>query len=342
MRARGAGDGPHCLHGGVRHIASALMFAAWCCAFPAALAQQPSRACGCEVSKSTLAKYDRQLWLNQRDKTLAVKTHLPWGAPLDPAHAAHERLLIQRDYITGYDDELRVPVWTAHRLRAADLKKKRSRLECFRNDQRLPDAVAAFCTDYDEPVFDRGHLVPNSDMTMSQQAMINTYVFSNMTPQHCAFNRGIWQVFEGVVRSWVESRGTLYIITGSIFDGDGDGARDADVHAARMQSRNKKARVAIPTHIYKILVHKAGSDAIETIAVLLPNVPVKVPAAESESYLRSHIVSIDDVERLSGLTFFRSAAKEDRDAVAAAKAHKAASLWPVSGPWPSPLDGGCD
>jgi DNA/RNA endonuclease G (NUC1) len=38
-------------------------------------------------------------------------------------------------------------------------------------------------------VFDRGHMVPNASMERSLWAMINTYMFSNMTPQHPEFNR---------------------------------------------------------------------------------------------------------------------------------------------------------
>ena len=43
--------------------------------------------------------------------------------------------------------------------------------------------------------------------------------------QHDRFNRGIWARLEGYVRDWAEKKGTIYVITGAVFDRDGDGAR---------------------------------------------------------------------------------------------------------------------
>ena len=89
----------------------------------------------------------------------------------------------------------------AYRLRDSDIDEPQERTECFRRDVRIEeDDDAAFCTDYEEPTFDRGHMVPNADMTRSESAMINTYVFSNMAPQHDRFNRIIWQRLERYAR----------------------------------------------------------------------------------------------------------------------------------------------
>lgn len=82
------------------------------------------------------------------------------------------------------------------RLRDHDLAVPRDRTQCFRRDPRLATPAAAFCADYNEPIFDRGHMVPNADMERSEAAMINTYMFSNMVPQHDRFNQQIWAHFE--------------------------------------------------------------------------------------------------------------------------------------------------
>ena len=79
------------------------------------------------------------------------------------------------------------------------------------------------CGDYEEPTFDRGHMVPNADMVRSEAAMINTYMFSNMVPQHGRFNRQIWSRLERHVRDWAMTRENIYVVTGAIFDRDGNG-----------------------------------------------------------------------------------------------------------------------
>jgi len=90
-------------------------------------------------------------------------------------------------------------------------------------------------------------------MTGSTNAVLNSFLMSNMTPQYCQFNEGVWEMTENIVRLWAKERGTLYVITGSIFDRNGDRQRDADASAARMRSKNNKTRVAVPTAFYKII-----------------------------------------------------------------------------------------
>ena len=91
------------------------------------------------------------------------------------------------------------------------------RTECFRREPRLGRVGAPFCEDYDEPIYGRGHMVPNADMKRSEAAMINTYKFSNMVPQHGEYNRKIWDCLEGSVRDWARTKGEIYIIRWGYF-----------------------------------------------------------------------------------------------------------------------------
>jgi hypothetical protein len=76
---------------------------------------------------------------DSRRTQATVATHLPWGIPVQPPTATREHLLCQPDYLINYDDNLRVPIWTAYRLRFEDLKRKQTRLEAFRRDPRLEE-----------------------------------------------------------------------------------------------------------------------------------------------------------------------------------------------------------
>jgi DNA/RNA endonuclease G (NUC1) len=69
-------------------------------------------------------------------------------------------MIHQREWLTWYDDDLRIPIWVAYELTKSDAKKHLVRLDCFRKDPRLDDEVASVCADYDEPIFDRGHMIP--------------------------------------------------------------------------------------------------------------------------------------------------------------------------------------
>jgi DNA/RNA endonuclease G (NUC1) len=276
------------------------------------------------------ARGDKQFWLNKRDQQLSIERHLPWGVP-DQGNTYEQQVLAHRDYVIGYSPELRVPLWTAHRLDKKWLGKTKVRVNCFRRDPRINAPFASLPADYKEPVFDQGHLSPNGDMTRALYAVINSFVMSNMSPQFCQFNRGVWQILESIVRLWATDRGTVYVVTGTVFDWDGDGSPDAASAVKRMKSSDGKARVAIPSHMYKIILSQAHDGAVDTLAVMLPNDRTNVDGDNAVKYIADHITTIAQIEAITGLTFFAQAGSSTADAVAAMKSTKPGALWPHTG-----------
>jgi endonuclease G len=269
-----------------------------------ALAATPASAANCSAAERHEA--DRWLWLNARDRAASIAQNLPWGAPAPTGPVSNERQLVQRDYVIGYDADLRVPLWTAERVTGADLGKV-GRSDCFRRDVRLKSADASTPSDYSEPVFDQGHVTPSADMTMSKLAVHNSFIMSNMTPQYCQFNRGVWQILEEIVRRWAVQYGTLYVTSGSIFDRDGNSLRDPDDAAPRMASANGKSRVAIPSAFYKIVAVKGTNGTLETLSILLPNDQTDLDRAEAVAYLGRHVTSLARIAQLTGATLFPNA-----------------------------------
>ena len=260
------------------------------------------------------AAADKRLWLSQRDKDAAVRKHLLWGAPKATQPVTNEELLVQRDYVIDYDDDLRIPIWSAERIDARRLGKV-DRIDCFRQDPRLKAQIASSPSDYKEPIFDQGHMTPNGDMSLSTNAVVNSFLMSNMTPQYCQFNRGVWQIFETLVRHWAQDRKTVYVITGSILDQNGDGRRDEDAAAKHMKSSNGKQRVAILSHLYKIVASEQNGE-LESLAVVLPHDQTDVDGAEAIRYIASHVQSIEDIESVTGLKFFPNLDRRPRQAAA--------------------------
>lgn len=282
-----------------------------------------AQSCGCRVSDRKEAAYDALLNLDNSEAATAIATHLPWGISAPPVT---ERVLHQEHYITSYDTELRVPIWVAYRLRDDDLSVDRARTECFRRDPRLQSNEAAFCEDYDEPIFDRGHMVPNASMERTEAAMINTYMFSNMVPQHDEFNRGHWARLESHVRKWAERFGEIYVISGAIFDLDGDGQRDANIDARSVAPRN---RVAIPTHFYKIIIRDRPNEPVESMTFLLEHVDTSPDGAVAkDALLTQSLTTIDTIEALTGIDFLQSRQPNTGRSEAAIEGFRAVAMWP--------------
>lgn len=57
---------------------------------------------------------------------------------------------------------------------------------------------------------------PAADMAHSAEAMEETFLMSNISPQLPVFNRGIWKSLEKLVRDWGEKE-RIYIVTGPVF-----------------------------------------------------------------------------------------------------------------------------
>jgi len=246
---------------------------------------------------------DKLLFLNARDQKSSVEKHLPWGAPKSRSTAANKVLLVHWDYVIQYDEDHRVPLWTAYRLDARGLNRTPDRVNCFRQDPRVDSPKASLPGDYDEPQFDQGHLAPSEDMSHNLNQNINSFIMSNMAPQYENFNRVIWKRLETQIRTWAKTRRTVYVISGSVFDHDLDAKPDPASAAKRMKSRSGSKRVAIPSHFYKIVLYKCRDGSVEALTFMLPHDKASHTGAAGQKYLEKHITSIAKIDAVTGWQF---------------------------------------
>lgn len=284
--------------------------------------QQARKAgsCRCEVTKRFERSYDELLKLSARERRASTLKHLPWGVPINAPTATNEHLLRQEHYIINHDEDLLVPTWVGYRLTAADLETRRTRTQCFRSDPRLLLDATGTCFDYVHSGFDRGHMVPNADMTRSEAAMINTYMFTNMAPQTPNFNQQIWAHLEDRVRDWAKEYGEIYVVTGAIFDQDGDGQRDPDQNASHPKPGSP---VAVPTHFYKLIAFEVSDTEIELMCFLLDQSVLSPPGNQRDDFLNDSMVDLDIIESITGTDFF-----PEFDARTGATIVKFDEMWP--------------
>ncbi|MGA9237688.1 DNA/RNA non-specific endonuclease, partial [Robiginitalea sp.] len=130
--------------------------------------------------------------------------------------------------------------------------------------------------------YDRGHLCPAGDRKFSETAYNQTFYTSNISPQDRQFNAGIWNELEQQVRRWARRYGRLHVITGGVL---GEGLYTIGTED-----------VAVPEAYYKVVIRGEGTD-IRVIGFLIPNTET---ALQPEAFL----ISLDDLEALTGLDFF--------------------------------------
>jgi endonuclease G len=185
-------------------------------------------------------------------------------------------------FVLGYDEFHEQASWVAHILTSDIVGGSVQRTNDFREDSLVPSGTASL-HDYWDSGYDRGHLVPSADFRWSRQALSETYVYSNISPQLPDFNRGIWADLENKVRSWAIRNRELFVVTGGVL-------------RPGLPTIGSENQVSVPEYFYKVLLDYTDPE-IKGIAFVLPN-------AGSDRDPLDFAVSIDSVERLSGLDFF--------------------------------------
>ncbi len=165
----------------------------------------------------------------------------------------------------------------AYRLTPDSVNKKFKRSNKFKEDIDIPMQYRSTLSDYKGSGYDRGHMAASATVDSSYNAMMESFLLSNITPQLPGLNRQGWRYLESYIREWTNDRGELYIVTGAMFIGEYTVIGN-DVH--------------VPTHFYKVVYDAVGIDAI---AFLVPHRPV------SKGELPAFIVSVDEVEHRTGL-----------------------------------------
>ena len=289
------------------------------------------------ITDARIDQSDAALYAIQGDsrRNDAIAKHLPFGRPKHVGHfsRSNEFLLTGPFFVVRYDADLRTPLWTAHRLTREEAAlspkthpdKAEMRKESFRSDPRLKADERAFCSDFKEPVFDRGHMVSNADLdwidpgTGYSLGMDHSYLMSNMTAQHCEFNRGPWLVLEDLTRKWAANANDTWIVAGTIFDRDGVPGRDPDKWVKRMLNHIGVSAVAVPSHQYRIVIQRDGDDW-KSLSFVLPNDETLITNDQRISYLEDKIVTLAEIEAMSSLRFL------DGKTVS-----QASSLWSFAG-----------
>ena len=137
--------------------------------------------------------------------------------------------------------------------------------------------------DYRGSGYDRGHMAPAMDMKWSSQGMRQCFYMTNMCPQDHDLNGGAWRLLEERIHRWGKRDKRLIIATGPIM-------------GKNMKTTGSSCAVAIPEGFYKVVYAPEQGRAI---GFIYPNEPV------SGSF-KKRAVTVDEVERLTGLDFFPS------------------------------------
>ncbi|MCB2156624.1 DNA/RNA non-specific endonuclease [bacterium] len=212
--------------------------------------------------------------------------HLPFGVP--ESSETTGTLIVREGYVLFHNDERRLAAWVAYRLdpedrRGIDYDDREAGV--FQGDPALDPHHRAEDWFYGEADgYDRGHLAPAADMKKNLRTFHSSYYLSNIAPQMEELNRGEWVALENHVRSLLEGRGELWVLTGPAFE---PGTPEKTIRGG----------LPIPTHFWKIIVDRKADGSLTAVSFVLPNSRVVPPWYDCAT-------TIDEIERMTGWDFF--------------------------------------
>ncbi|XP_049726739.1 LOW QUALITY PROTEIN: nuclease EXOG, mitochondrial [Elephas maximus indicus] len=213
---------------------------------------------------------------------------------------------VNTNHAVSYDQAKRVPRWVLEHISKSKITGDADRKHCkFKPDPSIPPAFSALNEDYLGSGWSRGHMAPAGDNKFSTKAMAETFYLSNIVPQNFDNNAGYWNRIEMYCRELTERFEDVWVVSGPLTlpQTGSDGKKTVSYQVIGQDD------VAVPSHLYKVILARRSPASTEPLvlgAFVVPN-----EAIGFQPQLTEFQVSLQDLEKLSGLVFFPHLEKTD-------------------------------
>jgi len=222
--------------------------------------------------------------------------HLVLGNPtsaVTDTNTPNNYLMVKPQYVLSYNRSKSETNWTAWHLSASWLGSA-ARQDDFRADTSLPKGwYQVQGTSFSGSGYDRGHMCPSADRTVTVTDNSATFLMTNMVPQSANNNEGPWEVLEDSCRALVTGQNKeLYVYSG------GYGS----------QGTINNGHVTVPSYTWKIaVVMDKGKTAASNVTTSTRVIAVWMPNSDSQisksANWKSYRVSVDYIESQTGYDF---------------------------------------
>jgi endonuclease G, mitochondrial len=207
--------------------------------------------------------------------------------------------VLDRSYMRIVENEKKLaPNVVSYTLSANDIAEAGQvpRIDNFRAD---PDwAPSPSKKDYNNTGFDRGHMKPADD-SPNAEAMDESFLMTNMAPQHGALNQATWRYLEAGVNELVQAtKGKATIHTGNLYlDAKGNPLPENKIQYTG--SGDKK--IGVPTHNFKSVLLETPDGKKQLFSFIVPNSKeLKRDLASGRQLLLDSRVSTEALEKKLG------------------------------------------
>ena len=151
--------------------------------------------------------------------------------------------ICRRAYYVAYDAAAKIPNYVTYTLTPPNALGCWPRTNAFVADASVRGGARP--DDYAGTGYDKGHAVPDGDLSWDQQVEYESFLMTNMYPQHGSLNRGIWKLLETSIRGWAVQRNQPFTIFVGAYYG---------------QNNESFKGIVIPHAYYKIVINNATGE----------------------------------------------------------------------------------
>lgn len=239
--------------------------------------------------------------INENENPITV-----YGLPSD------QNVRYMEGYVSSVNYERRIPNWVLERIMHTPSEKGKTTPSdedgekevsregvTFFSDPETPVMFRGTNPDYAQMGYSRGHLAAAQFHKNGTQSEMNgTFNLStNVVPQDMTMNACDWFRLESMTKKLSkEFPKGLFVVTGPLFVPTVDTKEGTKVISYRLGGKND---VAIPTHMFKVLLGVREDNTKGIAAFVMPNRPIL-----EEQPLTAFQVPFKYIEQLSGLTLF--------------------------------------
>ena len=166
----------------------------------------------------------------------------------------------------------------------------------YPQDPDLPSAAG--WTPANDPYYgsgyDHGHIVASADRLCSNNMNYQTFYLTNMQPQKNEFNSKLWAKMEEQLRKWNTSsfRDTLYVCKGGTID-----------RADQILTTTAKG-LLVPRYFFMAVLCKKNSDKTNGGYKAMAFWVEHLNEDHSGDNLKDYLITVDELEELTGIDFF--------------------------------------
>lgn len=273
-------------------------------------------------SQMTQIDYAQDGNTNANWEKIAIATYCPEAWRLEYPQVSYNNLAASKDgaetknqiivkrtenfgitYSVEWDNAKIANRWTCYQLHEGNTMSTVSRHDDFKSDSEV--AVSAELADYNNSGYSRGHLCPSADRLCSTEQNKQTFYLTNMQPQYQSHNGGLWSRLETLVRDYATNDeftslhcDTMYVVKAATIT-DKVTINDEEVDGVYAEKCND--RLLVSKYFYMALLHyNKATDTYHAMAFWTDH----LSTTQSVANLADYAISIDELEKRTGIDFF--------------------------------------